>query len=145
MPTDIWNSTCPKLSSFLQACSLWPSLLGDGTIWCPGWNSCTLLIESWVYWFLCGSFVLLYAFWPVVTVRKELFLEMSALMNTFLKDHHFLEGKKAKENMFRQYFITLKFFKRLFPRFVVSQTSYLSVSNFKEKTLYSAIVLIVII
>lgn len=136
MPIGIWNSICPKLSSFLQTCPLWPSLLGDGTIWCPGWNYYTLLIESWVYWFLCGSFVLPYAFWPIVTVWKKLFFKMSALIIPFLKDHHSLEGKKAKGNMFKQYFIKSKAFKSLFPRFVISQTSNLSITNFKEKTVF---------
>lgn len=67
---------------------------------------------------------------------------MSALIIPFLKDHHSLEGKKAKGNMFKQYFIKSKAFKSLFPRFVISQTSNLSAIS--KKKLYSAVVLIVI-
>lgn len=72
LPIGIGNSTCLQLSSFLRTCSLWP-LLRDGTIWCPGWNCCTLHLEPWVSWFLCGPFVLLCAFWPTILFERNYF------------------------------------------------------------------------
>lgn len=40
---------------------------------------------------------------------------MTAIINTFLKDHHFLERQKAKQSVFKYHFLKRKsFFKDCF-------------------------------